>query len=755
MCKIFLTLLLFLFTFTHPLGVQAITADSYFEDFDDRIDESTVDEVDSWSVDQGENNNARTQDRTAYDDVGNSLEIRGAGTPVSVTRSSTYGNITPCWVEFFINPGLGSQERSVPTGKIAALTFDYTGKVYASNGSSWEDTGVTFNTGEWYRVILKVDFDDHLYDVYIEPTAEPEAQFIADKTDLAFIDTSIDSLSQISLDGVYSTIRDDDTYIDNLCVYFVDRLEVTTALQTLREDTPSEAITVQLQNAYSEPQTAWTDFYVDLKSTSATGQFSLSKTDWSSVSQVIIPDDAQEVTFYYKDSSQGTPVITATEYPDRGWDEASQEIEIAAEVASFNVAATTPQVAGQAFNVTITANNDEGEVDKLYAGEVSLLTEYISPSSGNLSISPSSVTEFTDGMAQLAIQYPDSGTIEIVVQDVADSTKTGSSGEILVTPAAFAASADSSQVVNKTFSLKVSALNAQGEVTPNYQGPVSLSVVAVSPEETSGTISLTSLSSDDFSAGIADRNLAYNRWGTIKIKAYDTVYSDKTGISETISFMPNRLLVEAEASSADRNFYYVGESIEIMLSALDINDEVITNYQGSVDISTTLGLSLAEEYQFVASDQGKHSFVTSASSAGFYDASFEDKGAALTAEFSQIQVKNAILQVISSVATIGTTEVTVQLTDDDGNIIATENDLSVQVILEEEYENSSASSSATDAPTIFKNGVAKILITDNQPETVIISPSSEYDFTVKKGTVTFGRIAKTGIGALMWREIKD
>lgn len=219
--------------------------------------------------------------------------------------------------------------------------------------------------------------------------------------------------------------------------------------------------------------------------------------------------------------------------------------------------------------------------------------------------------------------------------------------------------------------------------------------------------------------------------------------------------MPNRLLVEAEASSADRNFYYVGESIEIMLSALDINDEVITNYQGSVDISTTLGLSLAEEYQFVASDQGKHSFVTSASSAGFYDASFEDKGAALTAEFSQIQVKNAILQVISSVATIGTTEVTVQLTDDDGNIIATENDLSVQVILEEEYENSSASSSATDAPTIFKNGVAKILITDNQPETVIISPSSEYDFTVKKGTVTFGRIAKTGIGALMWREIKD
>ncbi len=755
MRRIIWPLLVLLLVFIYPLRVQGAVVDSYYDDFDDWQVDTTINGLDSWSVDQGAASCAMTQDGTTCSNDGNALELTGDETTVRVSRSATYGSVSPCWIEFIVNAGVGNEARSVPTGKIAAVAFDYTGKIYASDGSTWQDTTETFTAGEWYRVLLKVDFDDHEYDIYIEPVAEPEAEFIADVANLDFIDTSIDSLSQINLEGVYSTTRDDDTYFDDLCVYFIDRLEVITALQNIKEDIPSEAITVQLQNAYSEPQTAWTNLVLDLKSTSSTGQFSLDKTNWSAVTQVIIPKDAQQITFYYEDSNEGTPLITVKEYPDRGLTEASQQIGISREVASFTVAATTPQVAGRAFPVTITAKDDEGDVDESYDGEVSILASYISPGEGALAVSPASVTEFSNGVVQIELEYPDCGVVEISVQDTADSSKTGTSGEILFIPSSFTVSVDSPQVVNKNFELRVSAFNEDGAVAPNYQGPVSLTVEEISPEGSSGSLSTSSLVSSDFSEGIVKKDITYNRWGAIQVKASDTTYSDKTGISDSISFLPSSISVEVEPPSSNRDFYYVSESIAISLSALGENGEAIPNYQGLVNISTTLGLSLAETYQFQSSDEGEHSFLTSVSSPGYYEAAFEDRAANLIGESPLIEVKNAVVEVISTVSAIGTAEVTIQLVDEDGNIIDSESELSVQIELEEEYDNDSAYSSTAKAPVTFSNGLAKILISNNQAETVTISPSSEYDFDIKKGTVTFGRIAKTGIGAFMWREIKE
>lgn len=756
MRRIIWPLLVILILVIYPLGVQSMVNDTYFENFDGLEDDATINGVDSWVVDQGDANDAKAQDSTTYNNTGNSLELSGEEITVNVSRSATYGNKSPCWIEFYVNAGVGNEVRSVPTGKIAAITFDYTGKIYASNGSTWEDTGKTFVAEEWYRVLLKVDFDDHEYDIFVKAVTDPETELIADKTDLAFIDTSIDSLSQIGLEGVYSTTRDDDTYIDDLCVYFIDRLVVITALQNIKEDTSSEAITVQLHNDYSEPQTAWTDIILDLKSTSGTGEFSLDETNWVAVTQITLPKNAQQVTFYYKDSTEGTPIITVEEYADRNWTEATQMVTVSSEVASFAVAATTPQVAGRAFPITITARNDEGGLNESYNGEVSILANYISPGVGTLVISPAIVSEFSDGMIQIELEYPDCGVIEIIIQDTADSSKTGTSGEILFIPSSFTVFIDTPQVVKKTFELSVTAINQGGEVTPNYNGPVNLTIEAISPDDASGgSISVSSLTSGDFTDGVATKEITYDRWGIIQIRAADSTYSDKTGISGSIDFIPNSILVEVEPPSSDRDFYYVSESIGILVSALDENGEVIPNYQGLVNISTTLGLSLAELYQFQSSDEGKHAFITSISSSGYYKAAFEDTAANLTGESPQIQVKNATIQVISIVSTIGTAEVTIQLVDDDGNIIDSESELFVQIVLEEEYDNDSAYSSTTKTPVAFSNGVAKILISNNQAETVTILPSSEYDFNIKKGTITFGRIAKTGIGALMWREIKD
>ncbi len=142
-------------------------------------------------------------------------------------------------------------------------------------------------------------------------------------------------------------------------------------------------------------------------------------------------------------------------------------------------------------------------------------------------------------------------------------------------------------------------------------------------------------------------------------------------------------------------------------------------------------------------------------SPGFYVAEAEEEEIGLRGESPKIEVKRATLQVVSTYAPVGTTEVTVRLVDEGGNIISSENELTIQIGLEEEHDDGSASSPAVQSPVKFKKGLAKIPVSNTQAEIVAIFPQGQYDFKIKKGTVTFGRIAKTGIGALMWREIKE
>jgi len=728
--------------------------DTYVEDFDTRQDDATIDEVDSWNVDQGETTDAVTQDSTTYSGGGKALELIGAETTVNVSRTATYGDISPCWVEYIVKPAVGAQARTVPSGKVAAVCFDYTGKIYASDGSAWEDTGQTFTAGTWYRVILKLDFDDHEYDIYLESVANPEIEFVADKENLDFIDSSISSLSQIGFEGVYSSTRADDTYVDDLIVHFIDRLEIITASQTLMEDQASSPITVQIQNANSEPQTAWKDITLELKSSSDKGEFSLDRDTWKAISTVIIPEDAQQVTFYYKDIKDGKPILTAKEYPDRGWEEASQQQKIVTEAKYFEVVATSPQVAGEYFSIQVTAKDDEGEVNEYYAGEVEILANYVFPASGTLAITPDSLTGFSKGVAEVDIMYPDCGTIEILARDSEEPSKMGLSGDILFIPESFSVSAQSPQVVSRNFQLAVSALNKNSQVCPNYQGPATLSVVAVAPGESDGIITPTSLTAGDFSNGLAEKDINYNRWGTIKIKAADLAYSDKNAESQPISFQPSAILIEVEPASAQRDFFYVSESIPIEVSILDEAENPIPNYQGTITISSTLGLGLVDEYEFIEVDQGKHTFLTSVSSAGLYEVTVGGAGE-LKAESPEIEVKEAKLEVISIDAPVGTAEVTILLLDESGNPISSENELTLTVTLEEEYDDGSSSSSATQTPVTFRKGVAKVLVSNSQAERVSVSAFSTLDFKTRKGTVTFGRTAKSGIGTLLYREIKD
>jgi hypothetical protein len=310
-------------------------------------------------------------------------------------------------------------------------------------------------------------------------------------------------------------------------------------------------------------------------------------------------------------------------------------------------------------------------------------------------------------------------------------------------------------VTSRPFTIGITGLNSQGAATPNYRGPVVISAEGLSPEDTTGAAFTPAVAgAEEFAGGSAEVDAKYNLWGTIKIKASDQAYPAQCGSSEPVRFLPSGLLVEVKPA-AGRDFFYTGETIEAAFSVLDADKAPISNYQGKIDIAATLGLNISGECRFEEADKGRKVFSFSVDSPGEYEISASEEESGLKSEKPKIQVKQASLQVVSTFAPVGSAEVIIKLVDENGRVITSESSLTVQVTLEEESPDGSSSSSASTGGVVFNRGIARILVSDTQAEKVVITPVANYDFKIKPGTVTFGRIAKTGVGTLMWREIKE
>ena len=736
-------------------GVVAAT-DSYYEDFNSRNPDVTINGQDFWSVTQGGDSNAIVDDTTTPTGTGRSLKVADTTPAVIVSRPRDYGGVSPTWVSYAVKAASGAKQRVVPSTGIAAVTFDYSGKILASNGASWVDTGMTYTEEQWYEVTLKLDFTTHRYDLYVSLYGVPDIQFVPVKSNLQFIDTSISKLSKFGFGGPYSAAGTKSSFIDDISISYIYRLEFITTPQTVVQDGVSGPMTVQLQDFYAEPQTAVGDYALDLKSTSSRGKFSLAIEPWVDVTQIILPRSSQQVTFYYKDPATGSPVVTVSEYPERGWLDTLQQERIIPKTAYFEVSTTTPQVAGQNFKLNITAKEGDGNIDINYSGTIDLSAVYISPSTGTKYLSLATASGFSGGKLELDIAYADAGTISISVSDHDDLGKTGSSGSIVFLPASFGVSAETPQIVSQSFNLEVEAKNLQGQLTPNYKSDARLSPVLVNPVSAGGAAFLpATISGEAFSGGKADISVSYNRWGTIKIKAEDALYPYVSAESSGIEFFPKAVKVSTPTPPSGRDFFYIGEVFTLDISVVDAAESPIANFTGQVAITASPNLSLPSEYLFEGSDQGKRSFPVFSKATGTFTVSAREPVSNLFAESGQFIVKNVTIIVTDTVSPVGTTEIEIQLVDDQGRVITTENNLEISVKLIEELDNVSASSMATVTPVRFINGKISITVSDTEAEEVGVLPQTALGLKIKAGKVTFGRAAKSGIGTLMWREMKD
>ena len=105
----------------------------------------------------------------------------------------------------------------------------------------------------------------------------------------------------------------------------ISKIVFTTSSQTLSAGSPSAIMTIQTQNSSSIAVNVQSDTTVGLTSTSGTGQFSESSGGpWSSTLSLTITAGTNSKSFYYKDTTVGTPTITAAESPSKAWIDATQ-----------------------------------------------------------------------------------------------------------------------------------------------------------------------------------------------------------------------------------------------------------------------------------------------------------------------------------------------------------------------------------------------------------------------------------------------
>jgi hypothetical protein len=377
---------------------------------------------------------------------------------------------------------------------------------------------------------------------------------------------------------------------------------------------------------------------------------------------------------------------------------------------------------------------------------------YLSPIAGSFDLTPEEVSGFVKGVLEIDAVYPDCGIISITATDTQDSEKTGTGSQVLFLPASFTLNADTPQVVSRPFNLTITAKNVQNATTPNYNGAVNLSTVAVSIHDISkAVLSPSTVAGTGFEKGIANASTAYNLYGTIKVKAADSTDNTRTGLSNDINFLPKKISAIVVKPPGERDFFYIGEPVGITVKIEDEGGSPIPNYTDTVALASSPGLAVQSQYAFTKDDAGQRTIVAAPTQVGVYTVIVQAEGG-FKAETSKITVKNATIEVIDTTSPLGTGEVIIQIVDDEGNVITSESNLAISVKAVEDMDNQTVS--LPSGTVTFTEGRAVITVSDTEAEIVTLIPSSLYKINVKKGTITFGQAGKMGINPLMWRELK-
>jgi hypothetical protein len=271
--------------------------------------------------------------------------------------------------------------------------------------------------------------------------------------------------------------------------------------------------------------------------------------------------------------------------------------------ARLYVVATSPQTAGTAFDLSVTALDALGSTATDYTGTVHF-------TSNDSFASPPSDYTFVPGDAgthtfTLGATLNTAGVRTISANDTSYDTINGNTGPITVVPGAathFMITAPTDVTAGTSFSITVTALDAEDNQATGYGGTVHFT----------GTDAAADLPDNSpLTNGIGSFSTTLNTAGTQRITATDTGTSTITGTSDLITVNPgpaDRFTISATTPVT------AGTPLTTLtVTALDADGNTNTTYTGTVHFtSSDAAATLPTDYTFTAMDLGVHGFSSEA-----------------------------------------------------------------------------------------------------------------------------------------------
>jgi hypothetical protein len=296
----------------------------------------------------------------------------------------------------------------------------------------------------------------------------------------------------------------------------------------------------------------------------------------SSDGQAVLPADSTLTngtgTFNATFKTAGNQTITATDTVTATITGTSNTTTVAPAAAThFTVMAPGTATAGTAFNVTVTALDQFGNTATGYAGTVhftSTDTQATLPANSTL----------TNGVGTFSVKLGTVGGQMVIATDTVDTTITGSSGTITVSPGAathFMVTAPGTSAAGSPFTFTVKALDAFNNTATGYAGMVHF---------TSSDAQATLPADSTLASGMGTFTATLKTAGGQTITATDTVTSSITGTSNTVTVTPlvaTHLGVTAPANAT------AGTAFNFMVKAEDQFGNTDPSYTGTVHFTST------------------------------------------------------------------------------------------------------------------------------------------------------------------------
>jgi hypothetical protein len=325
------------------------------------------------------------------------------------------------------------------------------------------------------------------------------------------------------------------------------------------------SVTVTAEDAYGNVATGYT------------GTVAITSSD----AKAVLPSSATLTngvgSFTVTLNTVGSQSITATDTAISSITGSQTGITVnAGALASFVFGAiSSPQTAGTAFSITITAYDSSGNVETNYAGPAVL-----SDSSGLLS--PTSTGAFTNGVCTVSVTITKALSNDVItVTDTSGGTPVNAqSSPFTVSPgplASFTISAISSpQTAGTAFSITITAYDGLGNVETNYVGPATLSDVSGSLSPTSAAF-IAGVYTGSVKIATANSNDAITVTGTLGIKTVSNTFNVVAGSIDHFVF--NTISSPQTA----------GTAFSVTITAKDTSGNTVTGYTGSASFTDLSG----------------------------------------------------------------------------------------------------------------------------------------------------------------------